>query len=91
VEPHSDIYPVAGAVAQASILGGFGHDLFVVVQDPFDQSSKHLRLQLDLFPLIRLVWIGSLLLVGGAGVSLWPRRQPATVLATAAEEGGEAA
>jgi hypothetical protein len=61
------------------------------VQDPFDQSSKHLRLQLDLFPLIRFVWIGSLLLVGGAGVSLWPRRQPAAVVATAAEEGGEAA
>ncbi len=91
VEPHSDIYPVAGAVAQASILGGFGRDLFVVVQDPFDQSSKHLRLQLDLFPLIRFVWIGALLLVFGAGVSLWPRRQPAAVLATAAEEGGEPA
>ena len=75
--PHTDVYPVSGAANRAVILGGLGHDLFVVAQDPFDSSSKNLRLQLDVFPLIKLVWIGAILLVAGAGVSLWPKGERA--------------
>ncbi len=75
--PHTDVYPQAGAVDRAVILGSLARDLFVVVQDPFDSASAHLRLQLDVFPLVRLLWAGVVLLVLGAGVSLWPRRERA--------------
>ena len=81
--PHTDIYPQAGAAVRAVILGSLGRDLFVVAQDPFDASSSHLRLQLDVFPLVDLVWAGALLMVAGGAVSLWPRRAPETVAATA--------
>jgi cytochrome c-type biogenesis protein CcmF len=79
--PHTDVYPQAGAAVRAVILAGLGRDLFVVAQDPFDSTSAHLRLQLDVFPLVDLVWAGTLLMVAGGAVSLWPRRSPATVTA----------
>ncbi len=85
--PHTDVYPPAvmgdAAVAadRAVILGSLPRDLFVVAQDPFDSSSTHLRLQLDVFPLVRLLWAGVVLLVAGAGVSLWPQRERAPVAA----------
>jgi cytochrome c-type biogenesis protein CcmF len=85
--PHTDVFTTAGAADRAVILGSPGQDLFVVAQDPFDTSSKNLRLQLDIFPLIKLVWAGAILLVVGAGVSLWPKRERATV---AIAEPGEA-
>jgi cytochrome c-type biogenesis protein CcmF len=85
--PHTDIFTTAGAADRAVILGSPGQDLFVVAQDPFDSSSKNLRLQLDVFPLVKLVWGGAILLVVGAGVSLWPKRQRATVVVA---EPGEA-
>ena len=77
--PRTDVYPQAGAAVRAVILGSLSRDLFVVAQDPFDSSSTHLRLQLDVFPLVRLVWLGVICLVVGAGVSLWPRRERAPV------------
>jgi len=77
--PRTDVYPQAGAAVRAVILGSLPRDLFVVAQDPFDSSSTHLRLQLDVFPLVRLVWLGVICLVAGAGVSLWPRRERAPV------------
>jgi len=79
--PHTDVYPQAGAVDRAVILGSLPRDLFVVAQDPFDSSSAHLRLQLDVFPLVRLVWAGVICLVVGGGVSLWPRSERAAVVA----------
>ena len=81
IAPHTDVYPQAGAALRAVILGSLGRDLFVVAQDPFDATSTHLRLQLDVFPLIDLVWVGTLLMVAGGAVSLWPRRVPETVAA----------
>jgi cytochrome c-type biogenesis protein CcmF len=72
--PHTDVYPVDGAALRAVILGSLPRDLFVVVQDPFDAASTHLRLQIDVFPLVRLVWGGVALLVAAGGVALWPRR-----------------
>jgi cytochrome c-type biogenesis protein CcmF len=79
--PYTDVYPQAGAADRAVILGSLPRDLFVVAQDPFDSASTHLRLQLDVFPLVRLVWAGVILLVAGGGVSLWPGRERAPVAA----------
>jgi cytochrome c-type biogenesis protein CcmF len=75
VEPHTDVYPVSGAAVRAVILGRPFEDLFVVADEPFDGTSKTIALRMVIFPLIRWVWIGSILLCVGAIVSLWPRRQ----------------
>jgi len=81
VAPHTDVYPVAGAALRAVILGSPSRDLFVVAQDPFDTAVTHLRLQLDVFPLMRVLWAGVALLVGGGAVALWPARRRAPALA----------
>ncbi|HTX69048.1 MAG TPA: cytochrome c-type biogenesis CcmF C-terminal domain-containing protein [Thermoleophilia bacterium] len=75
LKPHTDLYPVSGAAVRAVILGRPFQDLFVVADDPFDSSSKTIALRMIVFPLIRWVWIGSILLVAGGAVSLWPRRR----------------
>jgi cytochrome c-type biogenesis protein CcmF len=75
LKPHTDVYPVAGAAVRAVILGRPFEDLFVVADEPFDTTSKTIALRMVVFPLIRWVWIGSLLLVAGGAVSLWPKRQ----------------
>jgi cytochrome c-type biogenesis protein CcmF len=81
VAPHTDVYPAAGAALRAVILGSPSRDLFVVAQDPFDTAVTHLRLQLDVFPLMRVLWAGVALLVGGGAVALWPARRRAPALA----------
>jgi cytochrome c biogenesis factor len=73
VEPHTDVFPMSGAAVRAVILGRPFEDLFVVADEPFDSTSPTIALRMVVFPLIRWVWIGSLLLVAGAVVSLWPR------------------
>jgi cytochrome c-type biogenesis protein CcmF len=75
LKPHTDIYPVSGAAVRAVIMGRPFEDLFVVADEPFDSTSKTIALRLVVFPLIRWVWIGSILLVAGAVVSLWPKRR----------------
>ena len=84
--PHTDVYPEAGAALRAVILGSVPRDLFVVAQDPFDTTSAHLRLQLDVFPLMQPLWAGVVLLVGGGAVALWPARRRVPVAAR--ERGG---
>jgi cytochrome c-type biogenesis protein CcmF len=71
--PHTDVYPMSGAAVRAVILGQPFEDLFVVTDEPFDSTSKLIRLRMVIFPLIRWVWIGSILLCAGAAVSLWPK------------------
>jgi len=71
--PHTDVYPASGAAVRAVILGRPFEDLFVVADEPFDSSSKTIALRMVIFPLIRWVWIGSILLCVGAAVSLWPK------------------
>ena len=71
--PHTDVYPMSGAAVRAVILGRPFEDLFVVADEPFDSTSKTIALRTVIFPLIRWVWIGSILLCVGAAVSLWPR------------------
>jgi cytochrome c-type biogenesis protein CcmF len=75
VGPHTDIYPVSGAAVRAVILGRPFEDLFVVADEPFDGTSSTIALRMVVFPLIRWVWIGSIMLCVGAVVSLWPKRQ----------------
>jgi len=71
--PHTDVYPMSGAAVRAVILGQPFEDLFVVADEPFDGTSKRIALRMVIFPLIRWVWIGSILLCVGAAVSLWPK------------------
>ena len=75
VGPHTDIYPVSGAAVRAVILGRPFEDLFVVADEPFDGTSETIALRIVVFPLIRWVWIGSILLCVGAVVSMWPKRR----------------
>lgn len=86
IEPHTDAYPASQPAVRAAIVGSLGQDLFVTPNAPFDRSSSQISLQIDIFPLVRLVWIGALALVGGAGVALWPRRAMVTAPAGAAAE-----
>jgi cytochrome c-type biogenesis protein CcmF len=81
VEPHTDVYPMSGAAVRAVILGRPFEDLFVVADEPFDTSSDTIALRVVVFPLIRWLWIGSILLCVGAVVSLWPRLTPQEALA----------
>jgi cytochrome c-type biogenesis protein CcmF len=64
---------MSGAAVRAVILGRPFEDLFVVADEPFDGTSKRIALRMVIFPLIRWVWIGSILLCVGAAVSLWPK------------------
>jgi cytochrome c-type biogenesis protein CcmF len=73
VEPHTDIYPTGMSAVRAVILGRPFEDVFVVTDRGFDERAEELELRVVVFPLIRWVWIGSLLLCVGAAVSLWPR------------------
>ncbi len=90
LDPHTDIYPVSGAAVRAVILGRTWEDLFVTPDQPFDTSSKTIALRMVVFPLIRWVWIGSILLCVGAVVSLWPKarrqEQEAESFETAVDE-----
>ena len=71
--PHTEVYPMSGAAVRAVILGQPFEDLFVVTDEPFDGTSKRIALRMVIFPLVRWVWIGSILLCVGAAVSLWPK------------------
>ena len=73
VTPQTDVDPVMGAAVRSSILGRPFEDVFVVTDEPFDASSEQLVVRVMTFPLIRWVWIGSVLMCLGAVVSLWPK------------------
>ena len=73
IGPHTDIYPVSGAAVRAVILGRPFEDLFVVTDEPFDDTTKTIALRMVIFPLIQWVWIGAIMLCVGAAVSLWPK------------------
>jgi len=81
VEPHTDLYEVSGAAVRAVILGQPAEDLFVTPDEPFGLESKSIALRMVVFPLIRWLWIGAILLCVGAAVSLWPRMRPQEALA----------
>jgi cytochrome c-type biogenesis protein CcmF len=81
VAPHTDIYPMSGAAVRAVILGRPFEDVFVVADEGFDETSETIALRVVVFPLIRWMWAGSILLCVGAVVSLWPRLRPQEALA----------
>jgi cytochrome c-type biogenesis protein CcmF len=81
VEPHTDIYPTSGAATRAVIRGRPFEDVFVVADEGFDDTSETIALRVVVFPLIRWLWAGSILLCVGAVVSLWPRLRPQEALA----------
>lgn len=77
VEPSLDIYAGTNeTVARAAILGGVWRDLFV---SPRSYSAQRLSADVIVFPLIRFLWAGVVLLVAGGAVALLPRRAPAIV------------
>ena len=84
------MYPVSGAAVRAVILGRPFEDLFVVADEPFDGTSKTIALRMVIFPLIRWVWIGSILLCAGAVVSLWPKAPQAGAGGARRRAGAEA-
>ncbi len=91
VEPHTDIYPVSGPAVRAVILGRPFQDVFVVTDEPFDATAETIAVRVVIFPLIRWVWIGSILLCVGAAVSLWPPRRRQEQEARATEAAGSGA
>ena len=64
---------MSGAAVRAVILHRPFEDLFVVPDQPFDGTSKTIALRMIIFPLIRWVWAGAVLLCIGGAVSLWPK------------------
>jgi cytochrome c-type biogenesis protein CcmF len=77
LEPHTDVYAASSQNAvRAVILGSWGQDLFVTPNQAFDKTSTQISLQMDIFPLVRLVWVGAIALCLGAAVSLWPKAEP---------------
>ena len=69
VKPRIEFFPnTQQTAARAVILGGATKDLFIA---PNEFSQQRADVKVDTFPLIRFVWIGTILLVGGAAVSLW--------------------
>lgn len=81
VEPHTDLYEMSGAAVRAVILGRPFEDLFVTPDEGFGSDSGQIALRMVVFPLIRWVWIGAILLCAGAAVSLWPRARTQEALA----------
>ncbi|HJW75081.1 MAG TPA: cytochrome c-type biogenesis CcmF C-terminal domain-containing protein, partial [Thermoleophilia bacterium] len=79
VQPRIEFFPTTQmTAARAVILGDSTMDLFIA---PNEFSQERADVKVDTFPLIRLLWIGSILLVGGAAVSLWPARRAQEALA----------
>jgi cytochrome c biogenesis factor len=79
VQPRIEFFPnTQQTAARAVILGGVWRDLFIA---PNEFSQELADVKVDTFPLIRFLWIGTILLVSGAAVSLWPARRTQEVLA----------
>jgi cytochrome c-type biogenesis protein CcmF len=79
VRPRIEYFPTTQqTAARAVILGGAWRDLFIA---PNEFSKQRADVKVDTFPLIRFLWIGTILLVGGAAVSLWPARRAQEALA----------
>jgi len=78
-QPRIEFFPTTQqTAARAVILGGVWKDLFIA---PNEFGQKRADVKVDTFPLIRFLWIGTILLVGGAAVSLWPARRAQEALA----------
>jgi cytochrome c-type biogenesis protein CcmF len=73
VNPAKFIYNESsmGPTTEVSQLNGLRDDLYVVV-GAIDPDSKRATFRVHVNPLVAFIWIGVLVLIGGAAVSLWP-------------------
>jgi cytochrome c-type biogenesis protein CcmF len=73
VNPAKFIYNESnmGPTTEVSQLNGLRDDLYVVVGS-IDPESKRATFRIHVNPLVAWIWIGVLVLIGGAAVSLWP-------------------
>jgi len=73
VHPAKFIYNESemGPTTEVSQLNGFRDDLYVVV-GTIDPESKRATFRIHVNPLVAWIWIGVLVLISGAAVSLWP-------------------
>lgn len=72
VSPARFIYMKGGQpTTEVAMLSGLRDDLYVVVGN-IDPQSKRATLRFHVNPLVAWVWIGVLVLLSGASVSLWP-------------------
>jgi cytochrome c-type biogenesis protein CcmF len=73
VNPAKFIYNESsmGPTTEVSQLNGLRDDLYVVV-GAIDPDSKRATFRVHVNPLVAFIWIGVLVLILGAAVSLWP-------------------
>jgi cytochrome c-type biogenesis protein CcmF len=73
VHPAKFIYNESsmGPTTEVSQINGLRDDLYVVVGS-IDAASKRATFRIHVNPLVAWIWIGVLVLIGGAAVSLWP-------------------
>jgi cytochrome c-type biogenesis protein CcmF len=73
VHPAKFIYNESnmGPTTEVSQINSLRDDLYTVV-GTIDPESKHATFRIHVNPLVAWIWIGVLVLIGGAAVSLWP-------------------
>jgi cytochrome c-type biogenesis protein CcmF len=86
MNPQKRVYRVQrNPMTEASIDGKLSRDLFVALGDSLGENRWSVRMQYK--PLIRLIWLGALLMALGGVVSASDRRYRAKSRAAAAEPG----
>jgi cytochrome c-type biogenesis protein CcmF len=73
VNPAKFIYNESnmGPTTEVSQLNGLRDDLYVVLGQ-IDPDSKRATFRIHVNPLVAFIWIGVLVLISGAAISLWP-------------------
>jgi cytochrome c-type biogenesis protein CcmF len=73
VHPAKFIYNESnmGPTTEVSQLNGFRDDLYTVLGQ-IDTETKRATFRIHVNPLVAWIWIGVLVLIGGAAISLWP-------------------
>ena len=66
-------------LSQAAIDSGWTRDVFIALGEPLDEQGRQWTVRLQIKPFMNWVWLGTLLMALGAGLSLQDRRfrQPA--------------
>jgi cytochrome c-type biogenesis protein CcmF len=73
VSPAKFIYNESnmGPTTEVSQLNGLRDDLYTVL-GAIDPDTKRATFRIHVNPLVAFIWIGVLILIGGAAISLWP-------------------
>ncbi|CAM4328175.1 heme lyase CcmF/NrfE family subunit [Comamonas aquatilis] len=73
--PEKRVYRAQGmALSQAAIDSGWTRDVFVALGEPLDDQGLRWSVRLQIKPFMDWVWIGTLMMALGAGLSLMDRR-----------------